>query len=392
MSEIQKLIKKYAETKKKSYLTDVIDKIKNQDMLWVAFSPVTKNYHLDIFEGKTISFIFSEEEYYNNYEEKLKGKGITVTARECKVADRTELFMELYRSGIELIAIDEGQQYLIISLFDVIRKPDFSNLPEVQKPLLNPQLVSAADNFFQAMAFKRPTRELEEKMFIEVYNAKYLLPFDPSQLDTSPENIVDGKLIIKDKSQLRIPLITNSEDKKFFAFFTDWIEFRKFDKQKKLSGNIVSFADLKYFSNKSDGIVINPFGFNLILNENMINVIESVATGKQEINIQKVTADKDTKVMLGTPKTMPTDMLEAISKCLENHSEVKEAYLRLMSKDNVESWLIVIDFEGDKNALFGDIAKSALAYSKGKNIDFIKLGSEFSRNAVKDTEPFYKAD
>ena len=50
-----------------------------------------------------------------------------------------------------------------------------------------------------------------------------------------------------------------------------------------------------------------------------------------------------------------------------------------------------IDFEGEKNALFGDIAKSALAYSKGKNIDFIKLGSEFSKNAIKNAEPFYKA-
>lgn len=392
MSEIQKLIKKYTETKKKSYLTDVIDKIKNQDMLWAAFSPITKNYHLDIFEGKTISFIFSEEEYYNSYEDKLKEKGVAIKPYECKVADRTELFMELYRSGIELIAVDEGQQYLIISLFDIIRKPDFSNLPEIQKPLLNPSLVAAADNFFQALAFKRPTRELEEKMFIEIYNAKYLLPFDASKLSTEPDNFVDGKLVIKDKSQLRIPLITNAEDKKFFAFFTDWIEFRKFDQQKKLSGNIVTFADLKYFSNKNDGVVINPFGFNLVLDENMINVIESVATGKQEINIQKITAEKDTKVMLGTPKNMPTDMLEAVSKCLEKHNEVKKAYLRLMSKDNVESWLIVIDFEGDKNALYGDIAKSALAYSKGKNIDFIKLGSEFTLNAIKDTEPFYKAD
>lgn len=392
MSEIQNLIKKYQETQKRSYLTDVIDKLKNQKTLWIAYSPITKNYHLDIYEEKVISFIFSEEEYYNVYEERLKGKDIKIIPRKNDISERTELFMELYRSGFELIAIDDGQQYLVISLFDVIRKPDFTNLPEIKKPLLNPSLVSAADNFFQALAFKRPTRELEEKMFIEVYNAKYLLPFDASMLKTDPNNMVDGKLVIKDKSQLRIPLITNAEDKKFFAFFTDWIEFRKFDQQKKFSGNIVTFADLKYFSNKGNGVVINPFGFNLILDENMINVIESVATGKQEINIQRITTDKDTKVKIGTPKTMPTDMIEAISKCLEKHSEVKEAYLKLMVKDDVESWLLVIDFNGDKNAIFGDVAKSALAYSKGKNIDFIKLGSEFSKNAIEDTEPFYKAD
>lgn len=392
MSEIQKLIKKYVETQKKSYLTDVIDKLKNQKTLWVAYSPITKNYHLDIFKEKTVAFIFSEEEYYNSYEERVSKKNIKITPYKSDVSERTELFMDLYRSGFELLVIDDGQQYLVVGLFDIIRKPDFSNVPEVQKPVVNPNLVAAVDNFFQAIAFKRPTRELEEKMFIEIYNAKYLMPIDPSGFNTDPDNIVDGKIIIKDKSQLRIPLITNAEDKKFFAFFTDWIEFRKFDKQKKLSGNIVTFADLKFFCNKHDGITINPFGFNLILDENMINVIESVATGKQEINVQKVTVEKDTKVMLGTPKVMPTEMIEAINKCLEKHSGVKKAYLRLMSKDNEESWLLVIDFEGDKNSLFGDIAKVAIAYSKGKNIDFIKLGSEFSRNAIKDTEPFYQAN
>ncbi len=392
MSEVQKFIKKYAETNKKFYITEVIDRIKNQDMILVAYSPVTHNYHMDIFEGKTISFIFSEKEYYNVYEEKLKSKGMTIAPAECKVADRTELFMELYRSGIELIAIDEGQQYLIISLFDIIRKPDFSNIPEVQRPVLNPSLVAAADNFFQALAFKRPTRELEAKMFMEIYKARYLMPFDPTQLKANPENMVDGKLVVKDKSQFKIPLITNADGKNFFAFFTDWIEFRKFDKQKKLSGNIIGFEDLKYFSKQENGVVINPFGFNLILDENMINVIESTVSGKQDVNIEKLTVEKDTKVMLGDPKEKPTELIEAISKCLEKHNEVKSAYLKLMVKDNVESWLLVIDFDGEKNALFGDIAKSALAYSKGKNIDFIKLGSDFSKNAIKNAEPFYKAE
>ena len=90
MSEVQKFIKKYAETNKKFYITEVIDRIKNQDMIWVAYSPITHNYHMDICEGKAISFIFSEKEYYNVYEEKLKSKGMTIVPAECKVADRTE--------------------------------------------------------------------------------------------------------------------------------------------------------------------------------------------------------------------------------------------------------------------------------------------------------------
>ena len=72
MSEVQKFIKKYAETNKKFYITEVIDRIKNQDMIWVAYSPITHNYHMDICEGKAISFIFSEKEYYNVYADFLK--------------------------------------------------------------------------------------------------------------------------------------------------------------------------------------------------------------------------------------------------------------------------------------------------------------------------------
>ena len=95
--------------------------------------------------------------------------------------------------------------------------------------------------------------------------------------------------------------------------------------------------------------------------------------------------------MLGDPKEKPEELIEAISKCLEKHNEVKSAYLKLMVKDNVESWLLVIDLREKNDSLGWIFAKSALAYSKGKNIDFIKLGSEFSKNAIKNAEPFYKA-
>ena len=74
MSEVQKFIKKYAETNKKFYITEVIDRIKNQDMIWVAYSPITHNYHMDICEGKAISFIFSEKNTIMFMRRSLKAK------------------------------------------------------------------------------------------------------------------------------------------------------------------------------------------------------------------------------------------------------------------------------------------------------------------------------
>lgn len=58
---------------------------------------------------------------------------------------------------------------------------------------------------------------------------------------------------------MQFPLITNSEGESFHPFFTDWNEFRRFDKEQKFGGNIATFEDMKYFIDKAEGISINPY-------------------------------------------------------------------------------------------------------------------------------------
>lgn len=164
---------------------------------------------------------------------------------------------------------------------------------------MNPTLVCAANHFFQGLSTKRVTRDMEVDMFKEIYNAKYLMPLDTSKMNMEKTNADNGECVVKEKSIMQFPLITNSEDKSFYPFFTDWNEFSRFDKEQRFSGNIATFEDIKYFIDKADGISINPYGANITLTKDMLNVIESAAEGLlQNTVIQEQVAEKDSKLCL----------------------------------------------------------------------------------------------
>lgn len=391
MKTIQQLIKKFDSTKDKQVYGEIIQRIKTEGLLWVSYMPYTNNYYLDFENGKPTAYIFTEGQYYEEYQEYMMQKQVFVKSVENTEEQRMFMFGDLYRSGFEMLVIDNGQTFLAMSLFDVIDKPDFSNVPEISRPIMNPTLVCAANYFFQGLSTKSVSRDMEANMFKEIYNAKYLMPLDASKMNMEKINTDNGESVVKEKSIMQFPLITNSEDKSFYPFFTDWNEFRRFDKDQKFSGNIVTFEDIKYFIDKADGISINPYGVNITLTKDMLSVIESIAKGSsQNMVIKEQVTEKDTNVMLGEPSDYPQEMIDEICKYLKTNKNVNAAYLRLMIKDNEQSYLIVVDFSGDKNEVFSGIANAAVPFSNSKYLDFVSLSSDFGKTAVENVESFYK--
>ena len=98
-----------------------------------------------------------------------------------------------------------------------------------------------------------------------------------------------------------------------------------------------------------------------------------------------------TKVKLGLPAEYPEEMTKAICRAVKSNKNVHALYLLLMIIDKEQSYLIVADFEGDKDSIFGMIANAGMPYSNGKYLDLVRFDSEFGRNAVKDVKPFYKS-
>ena len=402
MKTIQELIKKYNKRKSVKVYEPIIDRIKTEPVLWAAYTKSTHNFYIGIENGKACAYIFTDIAYYNQFCDFLNQQYISTTSEEISYGDRLGFFQKLYMNGIEAVIIDNGQTYLWTDLCDIIEKPDFSSVPKVSRPVMNPSFCRAANVFFQAYSIKRADRILELNMFRELVKAEFLIPADTEQLDI--ERNGGDKCTFKKNSCFGIPLIKNSQGKAFYPIFTDWYQLRLFDKNSKYSGLIINYKDIWQMVEKVDGAVINPFGFNFILDKNMAGIIDNAVKEENEKEASKKPIPKSgeavmceqsfpngTKVKLGLPAEYPEEMTKAICRAVKSNKNVHALYLLLMIIDKEQSYLIVADFEGDKDSIFGMIANAGMPYSNGKYLDLVRFDSEFGRNAVKDVKPFYKS-
>ena len=100
---------------------------------------------------------------------------------------------------------------------------------------------------------------------------------------------------------------------------------------------------------------------------------------------------KDTRVMLGDPAEYPERMVEAICSAARELPAVKALYLRLMVQEGEmePSYLVVVDQDGEQDAVFSAIAGAARPWLEGKMVDLVPRSSRFGQDASKGVSPFY---
>ena len=60
-----------------------------------------------------------------------------------------------------------------------------------------------------------------------------------------------------------------------------------------------------------------------------------------------------------------------------------------MTTEKDESWLLVVDFKGDKNEIFREINDAARNYLGMRYLDMIAYDDEFATKSVENHKPFY---
>ena len=182
---------------------------------------------------------------------------------------------------------------------------------------MNPDLVRTANWFYQENEKGRATTAVWAALFKEIYNAKYILPANTSNVKME----VLGKEFIVDKeSEVVFPLLKTAEGQTFYPFFTDWNEFRKYDMKNEYSTLIGTFDDMKKLIRKADGIVINPYGSNILITSDILKNIETAGKNASGANMQ---------IKIGIPKERPVEIERKITVCLKAESNVRSAALKL---------------------------------------------------------------
>ena len=95
--------------------------------------------------------------------------------------------------------------------------------------------------------------------------------------------------------------------------------------------------------------------------------------------------------MVGQPRNYPADLVDALKKAFKNMNRVNKAYLFEVAYGTVKPHImLVIDFDGNKDIVFDDIANIAKDYIAADDLlDAIPATDNLAKSVIKNAEPFY---
>ncbi|HQQ89545.1 MAG TPA: enhanced serine sensitivity protein SseB C-terminal domain-containing protein [Oscillospiraceae bacterium] len=194
-------------------------------------------------------------------------------------------------------------------------------------------------------------------------------------------------LIPYNKTQTDIRLLKIPEKGEYLPAFTSYAEFMKspLDHEKVV---VLPFAKLEsILANAPEsvsGIVVNPHGKSLLIQR------------KQTISEPAVSLEKQTYsggLKLSKPNYIPEPVLAALSGFFSASDDVYRAWLLLsQGKEEIAPHLLLlVDFDGDKEAFFTKIAKAVRPFfRKGDRFEMMKADFKLIQAAEKLSHPFYQ--
>ncbi len=375
MQNIQMLIKQLLQTDGSDQIyAEILNAIRTQDILWTAFSPVTRNYYTGMEHGEYAAYLFSEKAFADKFQEDMLQKNIDITIAENKAPHRMLLLGDLMRTGVTALFIDSGQQLIAVSLVEMLDELEGHGPEHAQRIVMNPHLLAKAHYFYQQVSCRRADTQDELAMLQELYKASYITPIQ----------MQEGGPVL--------PMLRKEDGTRLMMFFTDWPELRRYDKNQQCEYKKVGFHDMKVLIENVDGIVVNPFGVNIVLDQEMLHAVEQASNGTLQLPARKITMDGDTQIRITAVNEDAQELMDAAAELLKENQKVNAAYLRMIVKDNEPrpSYLMVLDASCPLKELYRAIADKTIPLAKGMDIEFVSYQEDFGRSVAEKTKPFYK--
>lgn len=262
------------------YFRLIVERVKNEEPeFYIAESGYTRYP----FVGKSPSgkyhvWIFSQERYALFAKEHFVEQKVELNIKCLKHKEFLAFCAYLHIIGANAIFIDNGAYSIEIPLELIVPQPDFEMLPEVNRPVMNPDFAIRALFFLQEL--RRPIsndikRELEEDMLKQLPKCKFLMP---SQADREQLELIRQDPSVKRELRFKFPRLNRPDGKMYFPVFTDLHEYKKFEKGKEFGVLVQDYNGVVNIFKKGDseGITINPFGMNIVINQKTIDAIDKL--------------------------------------------------------------------------------------------------------------------
>lgn len=250
---------------------DAIKELQTRDAVFVAYSQATKLPYV-ICDEESFNdqvWVFATEEEIKAFGKKKLEEKVLLMGMKYEKKDYPRFYGTLYAIGVNSVVWVDGENQIEVELTKIARQADFSQLEPKKQPLFNSTLQLSGIYFMQEL--RRPLkkeertanmREMEEELIVNLKKSEFLVA-----MATDPE----------DPKKVNIPYLKNKQGDILQPAFTDVMEFDKFARGKKLRAAKVPFAKLPgLIISQAKAFVINPMGFNLILDREQLGRILGV--------------------------------------------------------------------------------------------------------------------
>ena len=237
---------------------EAIHELRNREEVFVAYSQATRLPYVTCDEEtfNDQARIFATEEEIKEYGKQLLEDKILLMGMKYEKKDFPRLYGTLYAIGVNSVIWIDGEEKIEIEIGKIANQRDMSKIEPSKRPLLNPSLELSGIYFMQEL--RRPVkqeehkniRELEEELIANLRKAEFLIAINAEQ----------------------------EEDKIMQPVFTDVMEFEKFGRGKNLRVAKVTIDKLpSLMIPQANAYVVNPMGFNLVLNKEQIEKIAGIS-------------------------------------------------------------------------------------------------------------------
>ena len=269
---------------------DAIKELQTRENIFVAYSQATKLPYV-ICDEESFNdqvWVFATEEEIKEFGKKKLEEKVLLMGMKYERKDYPRFYGTLYAIGVNSVVWVDGENKAEVELTKIAKQADFSQLEEKKRPLFNSTLQLSGIYFMQEL--RRPIkkeertanmREMEEELIVNLRKSEFLIAM------AADEN---------ESTKVNIPYLKNKDGDILQPAFTDVMEFDKFARGKKMRAAKVPFDKLPgLFIPQAKSFVINPMGFNLILDREQLGRILGIKipaampvgeTHTQEIQIQ----------------------------------------------------------------------------------------------------------
>lgn len=232
-----------------------------------------------------------------------------------------------------------------------------------------------------------------EKIVVEVVeNAKFLVPVE---LAVEPVKDKDGGLCVPTSANVTFVIFSLDEKQRFIPIFSDTETYNKWeDKAANVHAMTMDFPSLANLLEKSaldEGLVLNPFTDNMMIKHDMaLKWFEQFQIARNGTASHAIPASMADKTYNLNP--YPFQLSNVLCEAARGTPSINAMWLRGINLNNDESYLLIVDFTGDRQQAISPLGEAARKFLGDKPLHIVPLDEGFGGRAAKGAAPIYTKD